>query len=159
MDYGGLMVGPPTSPPEDTAFDRHDHEWHPVDDAFPVLEDGAAIFYEECNWAVTKTIDMGKYGTEEHAVGPECEASRRHRMEAARITADFGYGDVVLTGEYWSLFPEVVEAAFEAIETADDGDLEILRFDPDPNKGEFYVAAGGYEILYRAGADNTTVYY
>jgi hypothetical protein len=152
------MVGPPTSPPEDTAFDRHDHEWRPVEGASPVLEDGAAIFHEECRWAVTKTIDMGKYGTEEHAVGPECEATRRYRMEAEAITGDMGFGDVVLHEEYWSKFPEVVEAAFEAIETAGD-DLEVLHINPDSDKGEFHVAADGYEILYQAGADNETVHY
>lgn len=153
------MVGPRTSPPEETAFDRHDHEWHPVEDSFPVLEDGAAIFYEECNWAVTKTIHMGKYGTEEHAVGPECEAQRWHRMKATRITADFGYGDVVLFGSYWDLFPEVVEEAFITVETADEDEWDILRFDPDADDGEFYVSVGDYEILYRAVPDNTTVHY
>lgn len=55
----------------------HEHEWENNNDEWPLLEDGAAIFREKCNYA------EGRYGE-----GWECEETRTYRFEYHSLKLD-----------------------------------------------------------------------
>lgn len=108
---------------------EHDHHWMPAVDGAFILEDGAAIFHYICEWAPTKTVDIGKHGTEEIPQGEQCGEGRSIRLETD--------ADV---------------RAVEAVETADiDDTLSVAECDPpgpERTDGRLVVEADGYTVVY-----------
>ena len=112
----------------------HDHRWFPANKAGFVLEDGAAIFHYVCEWAPTKSVDIGRHGTEEIAQGPECGDEHSIRLETAAEA-------------------EAVEAVEHcAVDTVHDtAELSVVDIDPpEPGQpdGRLEVEANGYTVVY-----------
>lgn len=129
----------------------HEHEWY-LDDTSPILEDGAAIFIEECTWAVTEAHDMGRHGIEEVKVGPECDERRTYRMELQEITRiiEDGPNITIIEGNF-DRFIEVLEDAMFTIEkAAREGEASFIDVDPDREMGSVEVEADGYRAVYEA---------
>jgi hypothetical protein len=142
--------GPPTSPPEPSRLATHDHEWRP-DHASPVIEDGAAIFTEVCRWAETKSVDMGRHGTEEVVAGAECDEVRRYRFEAAWAERKRdGKPNVTYLASEFDHFWLQAEEAFIAVEC---GGGEITSIDPDEDLGQVTVETGEWRVKYKADHD------
>ena len=65
-------------------MNSHKHEWVTTED--PLIEDGAAIFHEHCNWKeVTSAVHSAKHDETFYGYGGECEEARHYRMEASTI--------------------------------------------------------------------------
>lgn len=108
---------------------NHDHRWFPAHDVGFVLEDGEAKFQYVCEWAPTKTVDLGMRGTEEIAQGEQCGAECSFELET-----DAGE-DAVMT-----------------VESADiDDTLSVAECDPpgpERQGGRLVVEVDGYEVVY-----------
>jgi hypothetical protein len=141
------ISGPPTSPPGPSALSSHTHEWEPVPSA-PIIEDGAAIFREECRWAETKSVDMGRHGSEEVVVGAECDEFRTYRFELAWIKQKRANapGIYYLASEL-DRFPLKAEAALIEVEQ---GAGKIKNIDPDEDWGIVIVEGDNYEVCFKA---------
>lgn len=107
----------------------HDHRWFSAHDAGFVLEDGEAKFQYVCEWAPTKTVDMGMRGTEEVAQGEQCGAECSFDLQT-----DAGV------------------RAVEAVEIAGmDDTLSVAECDPpgpERSGGRLVVEADGYTVTY-----------
>jgi len=57
----------------------HEHEWRPCDRDTPVIEDGTAIFHEQCEYA------EGRYGE-----GWQCKETRTYRFEYDTLESPIG---------------------------------------------------------------------
>ena len=142
--------GPSKEPPEPSRLATHDHEWFPIEDT-PMLEDGAAIFMEQCRWAETETIHMGEYGTEEAVVGAECEESRSYRMELAWIEKKIdGAPNIFYLGSELDHFWLIAEEALIPIETRNS---EITAIDPDKDLGYVVVENSDWRVKYKADCE------
>ncbi len=139
--------GPPTSPPPETSFDRHEHEWEPTNEG-PIIEDGAAIFLEQCRYAVTKTVDMGKYGLEDIVVGPECDETRSYRFELANIGRVLPSGERItyLASEFDRFSHLPLDDIIVDIEMKGD----VVDVDPDRDSGTVRVEYENWRAEYRA---------
>lgn len=108
---------------------KHEHRWEPTDEQGFVLEDGAAIFHYTCEWMPTKTVDIGKYGTEEIPQGEPCG-----REESLRLETDAD------------------EEAVMSVETAGiDDTLRVAECDPpgpERQGGRLVVEANGHTVVY-----------
>jgi len=134
------------SPPPEKGVSTHDHEWEPEGES-PYIEDGAAIFVEYCTYAVTKSVDMGLRGTEEFAVGPECDESRQYRFEIAwveEIRPD--EPNITYLASEFDRFPRIKEGILIDIELKGD----ITNIDPDPDYGTVTVEYDNWRAKYKA---------
>jgi hypothetical protein len=136
-------VGRPTVPPSEPAIADHDHEWVLADD-LPTFEDGNAIFGEECRWAETETVDLGKHGTEDVVCGSECEETRTYGMEMKSVTRRRdGEPDVTYLVESAGLSERVVSAQRDVIENG-----TVLEADPDRERGHVIVETPSRRVRY-----------
>lgn len=107
----------------------HDHHWVPARDRGFILEDGAAIFEYICDWVPTKSVDIGRYGTEDIPQGEPCEKEQTVRLET-----------------------DADAEAVECVESADiDDTLRVAVCDPpgpERTDGRLVVVADGYEVVY-----------
>lgn len=142
----------------------HEHRWrHEEERLQPVIEDGAAIFFEECTYV------EGRWGQ-----GWECEETRTYRFEYARLTVKSGMTtaesssdsaeydtlvmsdgeeyDVPTIDEWDTADPEVrdrvveIEQAFHEHGPGDDVSFDV---DPHPEDGEVSIGYDGYTLHYR----------
>jgi hypothetical protein len=108
---------------------RHDHHWELTRDEPFVLEDDLAVFNYVCGWAPTKTVDIGRYGTEDIQQGPGCKEEERVALET-----------------------DAEPAAVEYVETAymDDTLSVVECCEPRVNGtgGRLVVEASGYQVVY-----------
>lgn len=135
----------------------HDHEWMPVEEESPVLEDMAALFHEECRFAEVVNSHTD-YQRDEvyHEYGQECEATRWHRFELTYVELPgenrLDRDDIDrLEEEGDELFETVLDAVIGA-EQAFPEDTEVVDIDPDPDIGQVVVRHDGYELGYGGGA-------
>lgn len=109
----------------------HDHHWMPAVNGAFILEDGAAIFPYVCDWAPTKSVDMGRHGTEYIKQGEECGAESSVRLET-----------------------DADREAVEALETAGINDtLRVAECDPpgpERQSGRLVVQADEYQVVYES---------
>lgn len=132
----------------------HDHEWMPVEGDYPVLEDMAAIFHEECRWAeVVNMYTDHRRDETYYETGGECEATRWHRFELAYVELPGGHhldrDDIDrLEEEGDELFETVLDAVIGA-ERAFPEETKVVDIDPDPEVGQVVVCHDGYELGYR----------
>jgi len=133
----------------------HDHEWMPVEEESPVLEDMGALFREDCRWAEVVNTHTDYQRDETYVeTGAECEATRWHRFELAHVELPCGQrldrDDIDrLEDEGDELFETVLDAVIGA-ERAFPEDTEVLDIDPDPEVGCVVVRCDGYELGYEA---------
>lgn len=110
---------------------EHDHRWEPTLDEGFILEDGAAIFHYTCEWVPTKSVDIGRYGTEDIPQGEQCGDEASVRLET-----------------------DADAEAVESVEMAgihDPAELDVVDCDPPgPNRpsGRLEVEANGYTVVY-----------
>lgn len=136
--------GPSTSPPPATPVDTHDHEWRLVDGMNPIIEDGAAIFREECDWVeITSSTHSEKHDETFYGEGAQCDATRSFRMEAKSVTKKReGKPDIeyLIDGHYDE------EPALIAVESSG----EITMVDPEKNYGSVRVETENWSVTYKA---------
>ncbi len=68
---------------------NHQHEWRPLDDQQPIFEDGAVVFYEECNFVEVH----GSYHSERldevfYDEGEQCDETRTIRLDLVRFEGE-----------------------------------------------------------------------
>jgi hypothetical protein len=117
---------------------RHDHEWGTSGQDSPLIDDGGAIFIQQCRYT------EGEYGQ-----AYQCDETRSVRFE---------YGDIQSPdGEIWQV-PEITEwdadevdlpehVAQAVLETEFEGD--VTGVDPDPEYGEVALKHDGWTLTFR----------
>jgi hypothetical protein len=150
------VSGPSKTPPPATAVDKHDHEWRLRNGNNPIIEDGAAVFFEECDWVeITGSTHSEKHDETFHSYGADCEATRSWRMESSSIIRkrdDEPNIEFVLDSEKppaergaaW-LLPHLI-----AVESSG----EITMCDPEKIGGSVRVETEEWAVLYEAGYDS-----
>jgi len=131
----------------------HDHEWVPVEEDYPVLEDMAALFCEEYQFAEvvnTHTDYQRDEVYEEH--GQECDETRWYRFELAYVELPGGNRpdrDKIdrLEMEGDEMFETVLDVVI-GVERAFPEDTEVVDIDPDPDVGQVVIQYDGYELGY-----------
>lgn len=141
----GTSAGDPRAPWNDSDH-SHDHEWYPEIEPSPILEDGAAIFMDYCEYS------EGQYGD-----GWSCDETRSLRCELDRVILNRkNEPDVTyLNSEYVSCFIELVlEEAVLAIEEDEwntgGENLTFHHIDSANEYGDGYVevSVGDYTVVY-----------
>lgn len=133
----------------------HEHEWMPVEELHPVLEDMAAIFHEECRFAeVVNSYTDHQRDETYYETGAECEAERHYRFELTYVDA----GDERLDRDELDRleqegddrFETALEAVIEA-ERALPDKTKLIEIDPDRERGRVIIRHDGVEIGYGPG--------
>lgn len=118
----------------------HEHEWRVVgDDEGFILEDGAAIFREECIYAEGRRGD-----------GWECEESRHYRFEYSHLSMLKGRSIHLPTIQNWEYVEDDVHEVVMEIEQAwhsDKRGIEV-EVDPDADDGHVSISYMGYTLNY-----------
>jgi hypothetical protein len=144
----GVDAGHPHFNPPDTS---HDHEWGPSGDSF-VLEDGAAIFTEECMHITPTKVVEGYRGESVVEEGIECEEIRTIRFDPVEITNLASYGDMTnltIDRSAKMSFEDLWDEEIETMEIADaNGSIEVVDVDPHYRSGQVVVRHDGIEIKY-----------
>ena len=115
----------------------HEHEWvenRGVDN--PIIEDGAAIFFQECNYA------EGRYGE-----GYSCTETNSYRFEYDRLVTPSGSEIDLPSIENWDDIDEKVQEKLMEIESRPREDVE-MNIHPDPDNGEVAISYEGYTLCY-----------
>jgi hypothetical protein len=139
--------GPRKTPPDPGPLATHDHEWRPIEDS-PIIEDGAAIFREECNWAeVTSAVTSEKHDETFYGYGAECDETRHYRMEVAwaEKKRDDAPNIIYLASEF-DHFPLVKERAL--IDAHSNGKLTDV--DPDKAYGGVKAETDNWRVKFKA---------
>lgn len=125
----------------------HEHEW--VSDRLesPTLEDGAAIFIEECNYA------EGQWGE-----GWSCDEVRQTRLDAKKITriregepnVTYLVNEIDDRPNQFDYFLQLVEDVLWGVETADSSEVTVEDVYLDAHYEGSYVKVRfeEYEITY-----------
>jgi hypothetical protein len=129
---------------------EHDHEWMPVEDQSPVLEDMAAIFHEQCRFAeVVDSYTDHRRDETYYETGTECEAERHYRFELAYVIDESGQR--LDRDDIDRLEKEGDETVIEAViaaERAFPEETEVVEIDPDRQEGRVVVQHDGVELGY-----------
>lgn len=137
----GTSAGDPRAPWN--APDRsHEHRWrHEEEDVIPEIEDGAAIFSEECQYA------EGRYGD-----GWQCEEVRHYRFEYSWLESPDGKEWEIPPIEDWEGSDVVKAREVRQIERAfhehGPGDKVAFDVDPDPKQGIVSISYDGWTLNY-----------
>jgi hypothetical protein len=145
VDWGGnYPPGAKNDPraPYNQPDRSHEHRWwHDEEHINPVIEDGAAIFQEECLYA------EGRYGD-----GWQCEETRTYRFEYDCVEV-LGGGEIQLPSiTDWENVNDELSEVVVAIEEAwhnGDSRAELSSIDPDPSGGEVAIGFLGYTLYFR----------
>ena len=111
----------------------HEHEWEPITDLFPVFEDGAAIFWYECNYVEQSQVGHSKELDESfYRTDYECSETKTVRFDLEEIVLinDDGGGVKIEKSafdSYEEIFVEVM------------GELRGRRKNLDPEADELTV--------------------
>lgn len=142
------MRGPPTSPPDPGPLATHDHEWRLVEEA-PIIEDGAAIFREECEWVeITGSTHSKKHDETFYSEGAECEEHRTYRFEYSHLVLGDGTEIELPTIENWENADQMESEMVEYIEGAHHIGEANIDVDPDRDVGEVVISAYNWELHY-----------
>jgi len=123
----------------------HEHEWVPDDMDNPVIEDGAAIFQEKCQYA------EGRYGQ-----GWRCEETRSYRFEYSTLESPDGETWDLPTIQEWDQLNDGSEVAEKVIEieeafhTHGPGDTVGFDVDPDPDCGQVTISYDGWKLHFES---------
>jgi hypothetical protein len=135
----GTSAGDPRAPWN--APDRsHDHEWRPGDMDNPVIEDGAAIFHEQCQYAEGR-----------HGEGWECEETRTYRFEYSTLESPSGVEIELHDITEWEENDDDVAEKVVSIEEAFHNFPDEVTFDiePDPDCGQVTITYEDWGLHFR----------
>lgn len=143
------------------AVPDHEHEWMPVEELSPILEDMAAIFHEQCRWAeIVDSYTDHRRDETYYETGAECEAERHYRFELAYVAelTEKGRPDLRLDREELNqlgvegdeLFDKALNVVVET-EKAFPDETEIIEIDPDRQQGRVVLRYDRFEIGYGPG--------
>ena len=110
----------------------HEHNFEPVGEN-PIIEDGAAIFFLECDYA------EGEYGQ-----GYRCEKTQSKRFEYSRLTAPDGSSIELPEISEIDQLADHFQVMIEMIET----NIQDIDVDPDLEDGQVTVFHNDWEIKY-----------
>jgi hypothetical protein len=132
---------PPTNPPVEPDH-SHEHWWESQEISLaPRMEDGAAIFLDECNYA------EGRYGE-----GWECEETRQYRFEYSTLETPGGEVIDLPDINNWDDANEKVQNRVVQMEEAfhehGPGDRVSWDVDPDPDCGVVSISHAGFVLKY-----------
>jgi hypothetical protein len=118
--------------------DTHDHEWR-LQNAEPALEDGRAIFMEECGWVeITGTATSERLDETFYETGAECDEVNRYWFNAERAERKHEN----------SSNTEYNYAPFEAVEDVEING-EIVDCDSDKDLGRVEVETDDWIVIYK----------
>ena len=144
VDWGGnYPPGAKNDPraPYNQPDRSHDHEWRPGDMDNPVIEDGAAIFHERCQYAEGR-----------HGEGWECEETRTYRFEYSTLESPGGKEWELPDITNWDEAPEEIAQKVILIEERfhGKGPSEKVNFDvdPDPDAGVVTIEYKGWTLKF-----------
>jgi hypothetical protein len=145
VDWGGnYPPGAKNDPnaPYNQPDRSHEHRWeHDEQYVTPMIEDGAAIFHEECQYA------EGRYGE-----GWQCEETRTYRFEYSTLESPSGEKWEIPSIEDWAGSDVVKAMEVRRIEKAfhhhGPGDKVGFDVDPDPNAGVVTIEYKGWTLRY-----------
>lgn len=135
----GTSAGDPRAP-WNAPDHSHEHRWRTVEDS-PIIEDGAAIFREECEYV------EGRYGE-----GWECEESRHYRFEYSQIESPKGEKTELHDITEWDENDSQVQANVVAVEEAYHNmpDETTIDVDPDPDGGVVIIEYNEWKLRFEA---------
>lgn len=154
----GVSAGDPHFNPPDM---EHEHVFEPIEDMYPIFEDGSAIFVEQCVWEKALNTEPGYEGDRVVTESIPCEEQRQFRFEPVSVRLrEIGYTipqDSFVDDEGNLVAP--VEQAFHDIsgKNSKHDDVEILDCDPDPEMGHCKVAIGELGIHYSTAEQSNEV--
>lgn len=145
------------------SVEPHDHEWVPIEEDYPIIEDGAAIFREQCHFVEI----LGSYTDKQrdevyYEEGEQCEETRSVRFETAYVKF-INEDEPNLTFQRSSLewleendeelWNSVMESEYEVARAynRDDDDVEVVSIDPDKRLGSVVVRLNNVEVGYGPG--------
>lgn len=136
----------------------HDHEWMPVEELAPILEDWAAIFHEQCRWAeVVDSYTDHQRDETYYETGAECEAERHYRFELAYVINESGVrlesDDIDRMEQKAEERSKTVIEAVIAAEQAFPDETKIVDIDPDRSNGQVVIQHDGLELGYKPEGD------
>jgi hypothetical protein len=122
---------------------HHEHEFRPMDSQVaPIIEDGAAIFQEEC-----------RYVEGEYAEGWSCEETRTYRFEYSTLESPSGkeweLPDITNWEEVSPGIEKKVITIEERFHNHGPGDDVSLDVDPDPDAGKVTLTYKGWKLHFR----------
>jgi len=118
----------------------HEHEWRHGDIDNPVIEDGAAIFHQQCRYV------EGQYGE-----GWECEETRTYRFEYSTLESPDGEKTELHDITEWEENDDDIAEKVVSIEEAFHNFPDEVSFDVDPNSdcGQVTLTYKGWELHFR----------
>ena len=119
----------------------HEHEFRPFEEP-PVIEDGAAIFHQECIYA------EGEYGQ-----GYECEETRTYRFEYSTLESPDGKEWILPDITEWDQINDDNEVAEQVITIEEQFHAEnadIVDIYPDRDDGRVTLEYDGWKLHFRA---------
>jgi len=130
----------------------HTHEWEPCFDSWPHLEDGAAIFIEECVWEKALSAEKGYEGGYIVTNSIPCKETRKTRVEAKRAVHKPRSVSVAIPPlDKRDEISPLAENALVSVERAyREGDVDLDKVVPDPNSGHVVAETADYRVVYRA---------
>jgi len=136
----------------------HDHEWMPIVEMDPVLEDCAAILREECRFAeVVDSYTDHRRDETYYETGAECEAERHYRFELAYVVDESGVrlesDDIDRLEQEDDKRFETVIGAVMATERGFPDETEVVDIDPDRSDGQVVVQHDDFELGYEPEGD------
>lgn len=134
--------GPPTNPPEPSAYQSHEHEWRPAPEEI-ILEDCRAIFTMECEWVeITGSSHSKKHDETFYSTGAECDETKTYSMEFQWVEQKDGNIRFEDGDEMTAQYEEAI------IEVEMEGD--VTDADPDPDVGHVVVESENWKARYEA---------
>jgi hypothetical protein len=118
----------------------HEHRWpsdEPGGDILPEIEDGAAIFYEECDYVEGR-----------HREGWECEEYRKYRFEYSWLETEDDQEIELHPIEDWEKNDEAVREVIRCIKEAFHAGDTKWNVDPDPDCGVVSIEWEGWTLKY-----------
>ena len=120
------------------SLQTHEHEWR-LKNHVPIVEDGKAIFQQECGYAeVVSAQHSERHDETFYGYGAECEEENQYVFRAERAERKQENGDNI----------EYNYAPFEAIEDAEING-EIKESDPDENFGRVVMEGDEWIVIYK----------
>lgn len=144
----GVSTGDPYFNPPDMA---HEHEWE-SDEEYPIFEDEAAIFMEQCQWEKVLDTQPGYEGDRVVTNSIPCEEQQRYRFEP--VSVRLLEGDYTITRDHFEdedgeLHAPVEQALHDlAGKSANHNDITVMDCDPDPEMGNLIVRVSDLEVTY-----------